>query len=38
MDNLSLVKKYQNLIWDEKDSSAIDDFFCKETLVYSPLK
>ena len=38
MENLSLIKKYQNFVWDQKNSGVINDFFCEEAVIYTATK
>jgi len=38
MSNLDIIKAYHAKIWDDKDLSAIDEYFAKDAVIQSPIK
>ena len=38
MKNLTIIKSFHTKIWDEKDLSAIDEFFATDALIHSPVR
>ena len=38
LNNLQLIQKFQRLIWDDKDISAVDQFFHEDVVINSPVK
>jgi len=38
MNNLDIIKAYHARIWEDKDLSAIDEYFAVEAVIQSPIK
>lgn len=38
MDNLKIIKVYQDAIWSEKNINAIDTYFDKNAMIHSPME